>query len=730
MQLPQLTQQVVFITVLYAKQHPRQVKLGITVPAGSPISSVRQQLFSDTSIQADQIVLAEINNSGFSKIFYDYQPCSLLNQLDSLYCIEMLDVKENHNQKNATTGMSLMLLVVNLDVSDKSRSIKFGMPFCIEVDRDYSYMELQKKLLREMSAILKPEVFSYKTPLQEMFRIRLQDPSADPGTYLENVEHPLFTEIIDIALSLASSEAGPQHIKLLLEWDHPELFFHDLSDHIVEHESVPRLKNSKPELNLSLEQCLEHYTKAETLSLEDAWRCPHCQKYLPVVKKLGLWSLPDILVIHLKRFRQHQEKGPNAAKLTTMVQFPLNDFDMSPHLANRSYDSFNSSSCQQNTFPWKKKRNRGFIGNKDTDKDTLFNLYAVCYHQGDTLETGHYTAACKSPYDQEWYKFDDQKVSKINSKNIEADIVNNDAYILFYQRNNKHDLHETSDINNCTSNHWITKIAQPQNPQVTTQPCQNIQEEFPKKVIINIKPEIVKSSLNSLETITVETEQSDLIIDVENVEENRTDKEVKTVFVEVEMNKIETQIVTNLDPEITTSTKPEKCSEQNHTDDDTSNSTSDDEDHIPLQTSSSASAIHRNVNPSIPPLSRPHRLVHSMDSNYATITSVASNRLREAFSESLKSNRGILASTVANRAFNSSSHCINLRHSFSTNSTISSILRNNSSTCSKDTLIFIDQHHGLMNSHDESDDDVILVNRALWVSYNLFKYKLTYVYLF
>lgn len=48
--------------------------------------------------------------------------------------------------------------------------------------------------------------------------------------------------------------------------------------------------------SLTLEDCLEHYTKAETLSAEDAWRCPNCQKYLPVVKTLGLWSLPDILV--------------------------------------------------------------------------------------------------------------------------------------------------------------------------------------------------------------------------------------------------------------------------------------------------------------------------------------------------------------------------------------------------------------------------------------------------
>lgn len=117
-----------------------------------------------------------------------------------------------------------------------------GTPFCIQVNRDCSYVELQKKLLKEMSAVLKPEVFAYTTPVSDMFQIRIQDPSADPDTYLEQVEHPLFMEIIDMALSVLSPDAGPPHVKLLLEWTDPESFFSDMSDPIVEHESVAQLK--------------------------------------------------------------------------------------------------------------------------------------------------------------------------------------------------------------------------------------------------------------------------------------------------------------------------------------------------------------------------------------------------------------------------------------------------------------------------------------------------------
>lgn len=139
----------------------------------------------------------------------------------------------------------------------------------------------------------------------------------------------------------------------------------------------------KGDTTLTLEQCLEHYTKAETLSAEDAWRCPNCQKYLPVVKTLGLWSLPDILVIHFKRFRQQHTKGPQSAKLTTTVTFPLTDFDMSPHLARNTSNSNNVNRfmAEDNWSPWRKLKRKDL--NYDV-KNNRYDLYAVCYHQVNT----------------------------------------------------------------------------------------------------------------------------------------------------------------------------------------------------------------------------------------------------------------------------------------------------------------------------------------------------------
>lgn len=522
-QLPQLTQQTIFVTVVYLQKQPRQMRMGLTVTAGSPIVALREQLHKDTGIRTDQMVLVDLQKEGFTRVFYDSQPVNTLQGIETIYCIEVpLDktpagkasVETTTTSGAATTtaanspqSSDLLVLVTNVkksiikheDTTKEDVTLdRFGAPFCLRIPRDCSYAELQKKLLKEMSVILKPEVFSYSTPLKEMFKIRLQDPSADPDTFIEQVEHPLLTEMIDLALSVLSAEAGPPHIKLLLEWTDPETHFTDLTDQVMEHESVPQLMANKTRdtATLTLEQCLEHYTKAETLSAEDAWRCPHCQEYLPVVKTLGLWSLPDILVVHFKRFRQHQGKETNAAKLTTMVKFPLHSFDMSPHLAKDANGATTSLFADNNLSstrpsPWRKSKpgdSRSSTLSSRDNRETRYDLYAVCYHQGDTLETGHYTAACKNPYDRLWYKFDDQRVTKVANDALPDEIVNNEAYMLFYQRRTSDNV-ECSGSSSNSGDHWISRIAPPPSNPSTTSVLQNsteklINEPIAEKVVV------------------------------------------------------------------------------------------------------------------------------------------------------------------------------------------------------------------------------------------------------
>lgn len=96
--------------------------------------------------------------------------------------------------------------------------------------------------------------------------------------------------------------------------------------------------------------------------------------------KLSLWTLPDILIIHLKRFCQ---VGERRNKLSTLVQFPLSGLNMAPHVAQRGAGPPPGTGSWP---PWKQPAGlpAGY------PLDFLYDLYAVCNHHG-SLQGGHYT---------------------------------------------------------------------------------------------------------------------------------------------------------------------------------------------------------------------------------------------------------------------------------------------------------------------------------------------------
>jgi ubiquitin carboxyl-terminal hydrolase 31 len=133
---------------------------------------------------------------------------------------------------------------------------------------------------------------------------------------------------------------------------------------------------------VTLEECFDLYTRAETLGVEDAWHCPNCNRKQEVVKKLGLWSLPAILVIHLKRFRQ-QSKQRSTSKLTMLVDFPLYGFDMTPHLAHNGVQTTHQVSTRGGLNLSRLKKPRPNIPKYDENE---YDLYAICNHHGQDLQ--------------------------------------------------------------------------------------------------------------------------------------------------------------------------------------------------------------------------------------------------------------------------------------------------------------------------------------------------------
>uniref|UniRef100_A0A8C7WLT4 Ubiquitin carboxyl-terminal hydrolase n=1 Tax=Oryzias sinensis TaxID=183150 RepID=A0A8C7WLT4_9TELE len=154
--------------------------------------------------------------------------------------------------------------------------------------------------------------------------------------------------------------------------------------------SLPLASTSK----CSLQDCLRLFSKEEKLTDNNKVFCRHCKAHRDSTKKLEIWKVPPILLVHLKRFSY---EGRWKQKLQTSVDFPLDNLDLTQYV----------------------------IGPKQTLK--RYYLYGVSNHYGG-LDGGHYTAYCKNATKQRWYKFDDHEVSEISTSSVKSSA----AYILFY----------------------------------------------------------------------------------------------------------------------------------------------------------------------------------------------------------------------------------------------------------------------------------------------------------
>jgi len=81
---------------------------------------------------------------------------------------------------------------------------------------------------------------------------------------------------------------------------------------------------------VSLEQCLHAFTREEQLSGDEKYYCPKCATHQPATKKLQIWRLPPILIVHLKRFQFVNHRWIKSHKA---VQFPYTDLDLTSYLA-------------------------------------------------------------------------------------------------------------------------------------------------------------------------------------------------------------------------------------------------------------------------------------------------------------------------------------------------------------------------------------------------------------
>ncbi|KAL5531349.1 hypothetical protein ACEPAG_4226 [Sanghuangporus baumii] len=183
-----------------------------------------------------------------------------------------------------------------------------------------------------------------------------------------------------------------------------------------EFKEMREASSSRSKKHISLTDCLEEFTKEEQLGEDDLWYCPQCKKHQQATKKFDVWTIPDILVVHLKRFSNSRILRD---KIDAFVDFPIDGLDLTDYSGEREVAKRLAEEGQDITA----------LGLSGVEEALIYDLFAVDEHMGG-LGGGHYRAYAKNHETGTWYHFDDTHVSPAQP----TEGVNANAYLLFYKR--------------------------------------------------------------------------------------------------------------------------------------------------------------------------------------------------------------------------------------------------------------------------------------------------------
>jgi ubiquitin C-terminal hydrolase len=148
--------------------------------------------------------------------------------------------------------------------------------------------------------------------------------------------------------------------------------------------------------SVDLSECFNAMVQQETLEGDEMVTCEGCEKRTPGTKSMCLYRLPNVLVVHLKRFSYTSWRRNKVATLVTC----------SPHVVDvRPY-------C---------------FSDLPEQSSSQYQLFGVAQHVG-SLSGGHYTACCRTEMDQ-WYQFNDTQVSSASDA-----LGGSSAYVLFFHK--------------------------------------------------------------------------------------------------------------------------------------------------------------------------------------------------------------------------------------------------------------------------------------------------------
>ncbi|XP_038701633.1 ubiquitin carboxyl-terminal hydrolase 5 isoform X1 [Tripterygium wilfordii] len=399
----------------------------VTVPKQGRFRDLIQAVSSSCSLkQNEELKIAEIRNHLLQRLIED--------PLTSLSSIKDDDRLAAYKIPKSVKSSKLLQLIHRCQEKETSNTQAashwkpYGTPLLssIPLDGETTRSEVQKIVQKMLSPLLKVECLGDTDFSQPSNSDEASDQSHDispdeastkfksdsirdiSGSKMETCSG-LPLQMVDennacIDLSVEEEKAitlskSSKFIVVYFDWSEKLLGMFDMNylenlPEVFRYGPVMKKARNEP---LSLYTCLESFLREEPLVPDDMWNCPQCKEQRQASKKLDLWRLPNVLVIHLKRFSYSRSMKH---KIETFVNFPVHDFDLT-----------------------------NYVASKNNSQRQLYELYALTNHYG-SMGSGHYTAHIKLLDENRWYNFDDSHISPINEEEVKSAA----AYVLFYRR--------------------------------------------------------------------------------------------------------------------------------------------------------------------------------------------------------------------------------------------------------------------------------------------------------
>ncbi|XP_059147856.1 ubiquitin carboxyl-terminal hydrolase 15-like [Physella acuta] len=378
----------------------KPMQLNLTVPKAGSIRDLCSALSAQVDVPSDRMVVTDVYNHRFHKIFNVDEGLNNILDRDDIFVYE---IPSSDIDDPATMILPFYLRNKKNGAPDQNSvpsQLLFGYPMLLAVPRySCTYETMHQLLLRRMSRFVKiPESLDdwVEEPIDD------EIPFANRGKriFALRATNKFGKDVID---TLLADDGKPLRITnqtyIAVDWSNEakDRFFDEkAAEEFEDHDSMKARPGQKKTV-IQLDDCLKLFMKEEQLSDKDPWYCPDCEQHKQATKKFDLWSLPDILIIHLKRFSYNKYWRE---KIDVLVEFPTHDLDL-----------------------------RKYIINEESNECDVYDLIAVTNHYGG-LGGGHYTAYAMNKDDGSWYYFDDSSVTASSAESV----VTKAAYVLVYQR--------------------------------------------------------------------------------------------------------------------------------------------------------------------------------------------------------------------------------------------------------------------------------------------------------